>query len=108
MARRANVSSPNVHRAKRAAIDRARLEQKVKEAIRSVAKRVPAKRIRPEATLIECEIDSLRVVELTIALERTLGAPVFLHDWISRVNHPRELTVGSLIDYLAATIGSET
>src|SRR5207248_1247886 len=91
---------------KRAPLDRRTLEGRVKDAIRSVGN-VPAKRVKPEATLIECEIDSLRVVELTLALERALDAPVFLHDWISRANHPKELTVGSLTDYLAAMLAAE-
>lgn len=75
---------------------------KVKEAIRAVVPEISPKRIVPEATLVELEINSLRVVELTLALERVLGSPVFLHDWISRAHHPRDLTVGSLADYLAA------
>jgi acyl carrier protein len=99
MARRARA-------ARSPALDRRSLDEKVKGAIRIVAG-IPAKRIKPSSTLIECEIDSLRVVELTLALERSLGAPVFLHDWISRANHPRELTVGSLTDYLALTFGVE-
>jgi acyl carrier protein len=80
---------------------------RVKTAIQSVVPPGSTRKITADATLTELEIDSLRVVELTLALERELDQPVFLHDWIMRVNHPRELTVGSLTEFLADTIEVE-
>jgi hypothetical protein len=41
------------------------------------------------------------VVELTVLLEKELGRPVFLQEWIARVNDPGELTVQSLARFLA-------
>jgi acyl carrier protein len=66
---------------------------------------IPAERITPDAALIDLEIDSLRVIELTLALETLLEQPVFLPDWIGGVEHPRELTVGSLARYIEQTRG---
>ena len=73
-------------------------------AIREVVPKVAPERIRPEAALIDLEIDSLRLIDLTLSLESRLGDAVFLPDWISRVEHPRDMTVASLVDFLADTV----
>jgi acyl carrier protein len=59
-------------------------------------------RIAPAASLIDdLGMDSLKVVELTMRLERALGRPVFLPEWIASVDDPAQLTVGSLVAFLA-------
>ena len=57
-------------------------------------------RVVPGASLLERGIDSLKVVELSLALEDAFHEPVFLPDWIGTVEHPGELTLGSLAGYI--------
>jgi len=60
------------------------------------------KRIVPKASILaDLGLDSLKVVELTVLLEKELGRPVFLPEWIASVNDPGELTVQSLARFLA-------
>lgn len=79
----------------------------VRASIRAVAPKVAVERIVPEATLVELEIDSLRMIDLGLALEANLGGSVFLPDWLSRVSSPDELTVGSLVSYLAEDLAEQ-
>ncbi len=58
-------------------------------------------RIVPSASLLrDLGMDSLRVVELTLRLERALRRPIFLPEWIAGVDDPDDLTVGSLAEFL--------
>ena len=57
-------------------------------------------RALPGASLLELGIDSLKVVELSLALEDTFQEPVFLPDWIGTVEQPQDLTLGSLAGYI--------
>jgi len=52
--------------------------------------------------LADLGLDSLKVVELTMLLEKQLGRPVFLPEWIASVEDPADLTVESLARFLAA------
>jgi acyl carrier protein len=62
------------------------------------------RRIVPEAKLVlDLQMDSLKVVELTVRLERELGRPVFLPEWIASEDDPDDLTVGSLVAFLGRT-----
>src|SRR5207247_6014982 len=74
------------------------IHDKVCLAILQVVPRLDPRRLRPEAPLVHLEIDSLKIVELTLALEEMFEEPVFLSDWIAGVGHPRQLTLGSLVD----------
>ena len=58
--------------------------------------------ITPDASILaDLGLDSLKVVELTMLLEKQLGRPVFLPEWIASVDDPADLTVGSLARFLA-------
>ena len=58
-------------------------------------------RIVPSASLLrDLGMGSLRVVELTLRLERALRRPIFLPEWIASVDDPDDLTVGSLAAFL--------
>jgi acyl carrier protein len=60
------------------------------------------KRITPSASILaDLGLDSLKVVELTVLLEKQLGRPVFLPEWIASVEDPADLTVDSLARFLA-------
>ena len=60
------------------------------------------KRIVPKASILaDLGLDSLKVVELTMLLEKQLGRPVFLPEWIASVEDPADLTVASLARFLA-------
>ena len=61
-------------------------------------------RIRPSASILaDLGLDSLKVVELTVLLEKQLGRPVFLPEWIASVDDPADLTVDSLARFLAGS-----
>ena len=63
---------------------------------------IPAASVTAEARLVsDLGLDSLKVVELTMLLEKLLGRPVFLPEWIASVEDPAELTVASLARFLA-------
>ena len=79
--------------------------EKVRSAVLAVLPRVDPSRITTTALMMDVGIDSLKVIELTLALEENFGDPVSLPDWLGSVDDPRELTFGSLADFLCRTLG---
>jgi acyl carrier protein len=74
----------------------------VRDALEALVPKKLRKRITPEASILaDLGLDSLKVVELTMLLEKQLGRPVFLPEWIASVEDPAELTVESLARFLA-------
>lgn len=74
----------------------------VRQALEALVPKNLRKKIRPEASILtDLGLDSLKVVELTVLLEKQLGRPVFLPEWIASVDDPAELTVESLALFLA-------
>ena len=74
----------------------------VKLALEALVVKSLRKKIVPEASILsDLGMDSLKVVELTVLLEKQLGRPVFLPEWIASVDDPAELTVASLARFLA-------
>ena len=82
------------------AVDAAALEQ-VRRAVRKVRPDLPARAVTPGASLVaDLGIDSLKLAELSVALEEVLGRPVFLGDVLADVADPAALTVAQLAAYL--------
>lgn len=74
----------------------------VRAALEVLVGRKLRKRITPHASLIvDLGLDSLKVVGLTMLLEKKLGRPVLLPAWIASVDDPADLTVNSLARFLA-------
>ena len=74
----------------------------VRQALEVLVPRKLRKRIWPEASILaDLGLDSLKVVELTMLLEKQLKRPVFLPEWIASVEDPADLTVESLARFLA-------
>lgn len=74
----------------------------VRQALEVLVPRKLRKRIKPEASILaDLGLDSLKVVELTMLLEKQLKRPVFLPEWIASVEDPADLTVESLARFLA-------
>lgn len=74
----------------------------VKLALEALVVKSLRKKIVPEASILsDLGMDSLKVVELTVLLEKQLGRPVFLPEWIASVDDPAELTVASLARFLS-------
>jgi acyl carrier protein len=74
----------------------------VRDALVALVPRKMRGRITPDASILaDLGLDSLKVVELTMLLEKQLGRPVFLPEWIASVDDPADLTVGSLARFLA-------
>ena len=73
----------------------------VREALQALVPRKLRSKITPDASILaDLGLDSLKVVELTMLLEKQLGRPVFLPEWIASVEDPADLTVGSLARFL--------
>jgi acyl carrier protein len=74
----------------------------VKQALEALVAKNLRKKITPQASILaDLGLDSLKVVELTVLLEKEVGRPVFLPEWIASVDDPADLTVGSLALFLA-------
>jgi acyl carrier protein len=74
----------------------------VRQALEVLVPRKLHKRIKPDASILaDLGLDSLKVVELTMLLEKQLKRPVFLPEWIASVEDPADLTVESLARFLA-------
>jgi acyl carrier protein len=75
----------------------------VRDALQGLVPKKLRRRITPQASILaDLGLDSLKVVELTMLLEKELGRPVFLPEWIASVEDPADLTVESLARFLAA------
>src|SRR3954468_7037336 len=74
----------------------------VRQALEALVPKKLRRRIKPDASILaDLGLDSLKVVELTMLLEKQLGRPVFLPEWIASVEDPADLTVASLSRFLA-------
>ncbi|GAC1536686.1 MAG: hypothetical protein NVS2B9_02550 [Myxococcales bacterium] len=75
----------------------------VKKALEALVPPALRKKITPRASILaDLGMDSLKVVELTVLLEKELGRSVFLPEWIASVDDPGDLTVESLARFLAS------
>jgi acyl carrier protein len=75
---------------------------KVRKALRRVLPHLPLQALTPKARLLaDLELDSLRVAELSLALEDELGYPVFLAELFANVDDPDELRLADLLAFVA-------
>jgi len=58
--------------------------------------------------VLDLGFDSLRIATLSIAIEEEFGAVILLNEWLSSVDDPDRLTVGSLANYLAGATAGDT
>ncbi|HWT86593.1 MAG TPA: acyl carrier protein [Myxococcales bacterium] len=80
-----------------------KLFTEVRDALQELVPKKMRRRITPQASILgDLGLDSLKVVELTMLLEKRLGRPVFLPEWIASVEDPADLTVESLARFLDA------
>lgn len=78
---------------------RPEIESKVKKAVfTTLGKTIELK--SSDSFVMALGFNSLRMVSLSLALEDEFEVPLLLNDWISGCDDPRELTVGSLVDYI--------
>ncbi len=82
-----------------------KLMQQVVAAIRHVDSDVPSDVAREKSLVLELGFDSMKMTLLSLALETELGCAIVLDGWIAAHADPNDLTVGSLCDYLEATLG---
>jgi len=75
---------------------------RVRAALRSVLPQLPEDALVPGARLMDdLGVDSLKVAELSVALEEAYARPVFLGDVFARVDDPSQLTLAQLAALLA-------
>jgi acyl carrier protein len=74
---------------------------RVRTALRRVLPKVPASKMTVRAKLVtDLGVDSLKVAELSLALEDAFDRPVFLGDLFADVEDPTQITVGELAKWL--------
>ena len=79
------------------------IQSKVQNAILStLGKKVELK--SEDSFVAALGFNSLRMVSLSLALEDEFGKPLLLNDWISQCDDPRNLTVGSLCEYIGVIL----
>ncbi len=60
-----------------------------------------------EASMIsDLHVDSLKVAELSILLEQAFQRSIFLPDWLTSQEDPKDLTVNSLVNFLVENEGT--
>jgi acyl carrier protein len=83
-------------------VTRPQILEKLTDILANLSAQVPAAEIGPTTRLIsELQIDSLKVAELSLMLEDGFGLILFLPDLLLSVPDPHELTVASLVDFVA-------
>jgi acyl carrier protein len=76
--------------------------QKVRLALHDVLPERSVRQLSRDASLvIDLGIDSLKAAELSLALERRFGRPIFVGEIFADVDDPRTLTVGRVADMLS-------
>ena len=78
---------------------RPEIEDRVKSAILKVMQKTVALR-KLDSFVSILGFNSLRMVSLSLALEEEFGCQLLLNDWIASADDPRDLTVGSIYDYV--------
>lgn len=77
----------------------------VRAALLSVMPNLKAKDIKPKSRVVsELGVDSLKIAELSVALEGEVDRPVFLGDLIASVPNPGALTVAEVAAWLDAEV----
>jgi acyl carrier protein len=77
----------------------------VEEAVTAALKKLVRKNLHKKIKLTahmqdDLQLDSLKIVEMSMLIEKGLGRPVFLPGWLADVAGNEGLTVGSLVKYL--------
>lgn len=76
--------------------------------IRTAARHpLPEVILEHHAFVTELGFDSMSIARLALALEDRFQQALPLDEWIAEASDPRELTVASLCDYVAASRRSE-
>jgi acyl carrier protein len=76
--------------------------RRVRQVLRSALPHLPARALRPDARLMgDLGVDSLKVAELSVAMESAFDRAIFLGDLFAEVDDPSQLTVADLAHYLA-------
>ena len=86
------------------ATDRRTIVEKVCAALRDAGED-PAMPIRVEDHLVDdLGFDSTSIAVLTITLEDVFDEMLLLNEWIAAASSPSDLTVASLVDYVASVL----
>ncbi len=84
---------------------RADIEDRVKSTILKVMQKTVALK-KSDSFVSVLGFNSLRMVSLSLALEEEFGCQLLLNDWIASADDPRDLTVGSLFDYVERVLAA--
>jgi len=76
------------------------IESKVLKAVKSVSEKKRTIKIH-NSLVTDLDFDSLRMVNLSIALEKHFNRTLLLNDWVSLFDDPTKMTVASLCEYIS-------
>ncbi len=85
--------------------NRTDIEDRVKTTILKVMQKTVALK-KSDSFVSVLGFNSLRMVSLSLALEEEFGCQLLLNDWIASAEDPRDLTVGSLFDYVERVLAA--
>lgn len=60
-----------------------------------------------DSIVTDLGFDSLRMVNLSISLEKQFRRSLLLNDWVSQFDHPQQMTVVSLYKYIEHLLSQE-
>lgn len=80
---------------------------KLKPILHKISPDINKDDISMESLLInDLAIDSLKVAELSILLEDSFGKPFFVPDLIAKAENPYNISVKTLVIYIAKSLGN--
>ncbi len=85
-------------------------EPQVRELVKDAVSRTSKNGARPrdgDSLVFNLGFDSLRIATLAMELEKQLGRPLLLVNWVGRCGDPKNLTVGSLSDYVYEVVSRD-
>ena len=86
---------------------RPEIEDRIKATILKVMQKTVSLR-KGDSFVAVLGFNSLRMVSLSLALEEEFGCQLLLNDWIASCDDPRDLTVGSLYDYVERVLSENS
>lgn len=83
------------------------LSQRVIHAIQEAGgDTIPAVLRQDDSLVLRLGFDSMKLALLSLSLEDEFGCGFALDEWVGSQSDPRELTVGSLSDYVQEALGT--
>jgi acyl carrier protein len=80
------------------------IEDKIIRAVTRTCPHGPQRVAVGDRLVDDLGFDSIRMASLSVEVEREIGEPILLNDWVGSVGDPSLLTVASLVDYVRTAL----